>query len=216
MLRTAGGVRPFAYSFLVLIAAQPLVAPEAFATDKLNAARSIATLTPVVNAEILTLSEQNIGGKKFHIAKQTVNASKDQIWTVLTDYQGAAGHFSHLKRSTKINGAKQDGLVGFTAKTGIGPLTVDYVLQIKENIPAGTIEWKRHSGAFKANEGYWQLQPLDDGKRTLVTYAKHIDAGFPIPQSLAHKAVKESMPVIFKDLKSSLVRSNTVAKALTN
>lgn len=105
-------------------------------------------------------------------------------------------------------------MIQFTAKTGVGPLTVDYVLAIKETPATGTIEWQRHSGAFKENEGYWRLESVEDGRKTLITYAKHVDAGFPFPSGMVNKAVRESMPVIFKDLNASVQRVS--AKSATN
>lgn len=220
MQRTPGAVRVALFSFLMLIAAQPFCASDAEAREAAKPNPEILAMSPThsvqqPNHDQLTMSEQNIGGKKFHVGVQAVNAPKDHVWKILTDYEGASTHFSYLKKSHKVKGS-QDGLVGFTAKTGVGPLTVDYVLHITESQPNGMIEWKRHSGAFKSNEGYWKLEPIGDGKRTLVTYAKHVDAGFPFPPHLAHKAVKESMPVIFRDLGASLERTRTAGKAITN
>lgn len=222
MQRTPGAVRVALLAILLATVTLPNLVSEVSARELNNAPNEILAMSPThASAEVgcydkLTMTEHEIGGKKFHIGTQVMNATKEQVWKILTDYEGASTHFSYLKKSHRLSGG-QDGLVGFTAKTGVGPLTVDYVLHITESHPAGTIEWKRHSGAFKSNEGYWKLESMDEGKRTLVTYAKYVDAGFPFPPTLAAKAVKESMPVIFRDLSASLDRTRTTAgKSVTN
>ncbi len=211
MQRTPGAVRVALFSFFVMMAAQPVVAPEASAREGLSGTTPIVAMNPQTLPkfnECLTIKEEEIGGKKFHIGTLAVNAPKEQVWNLLTDYESAPGNFSYLKKcsrvSPKVKGEPE--LVSFTAKTGVGPITVDYVLEIKETPNAGLIEWHRHSGAFRENEGYWKLESVDEGRKTLITYAKHLDAGFPLPPCMVNKAVKESMPVIFRDLNSSLER----------
>lgn len=218
MQRTPGAVRVALFALAIATVTLPNFATDASARDLGNSPNEVLAMSPTPGSaavcyDKLTMTEHEIGGKKFHIGTQAMNATKDQVWKILTDYDGASTHFSYLKKSKRVQ--DQRGLVGFTAKTGVGPITVDYVLHITESQPAGTIEWKRHSGAFKSNEGYWKLEPMDDGKRTLVTYAKHVDAGFPFPPAMAHKAVKESMPIIFRDLSASITRT-TAGKSITN
>jgi uncharacterized membrane protein len=218
MQRTPGAVRVAVFLFvaLCLLPCAPRVSARDLASGLPESSRLAvsAAAAPRVHDK-LTVTEQQIGGKNFHIGKLAVDAPKEQIWGILTDYDAATCHFSYLKKCTRLKEKTGQGgqLISFTAKTGVGPITIDYTLEVKETESAGLIEWRRHSGAFKANEGYWKLESVDDGKRTLITYAKHVEAGFPLPNSMVNKAVKDSMPIIFGDLHASL---NRIASAKSN
>jgi ribosome-associated toxin RatA of RatAB toxin-antitoxin module len=122
------------------------------------------------------------------------------VWAVLTDYNGAASIFSNLSKSKLVSSSGPVKLVAFTTKANV--LKFDYTLEVTEK-DQELIEWKRSSGAFQANDGYWKLEPLDNGRATLVSYAKHVDGGFFYPQPLVKKLVRESIPAIFSDLKAA-------------
>jgi len=76
----------------------------------------------------------------------------------------------------------------------------DYVLAVKENFPH-SIEFHRVSGAFKRNEGYWKLLPLDNGRRTELVYAKYVDAGMVVPPQIVAKQVRDSTVSVVENIK---------------
>lgn len=152
-----------------------------------------------------------IDGKTFIISRTTVKASPERVFDVLTDYDNATKIFSNLKSCEVVKSSGNEKLVKFTAKAA-GLVNFDYILSINETEPS-RIEWKRHSGAFKANEGYWQLDPRHGGKSTMVTYAKHVDAGGFIPKSMVLKTVSDTVPIIFAEL--ARAAETTVVGALT-
>lgn len=143
--------------------------------------------------------EQEIGNKDFVVSKTLVHASPEKVFEIVTDYPNAVKYFSNLTNCQVLN--EKDGLkeVRFGAKaTGI--MKLDYVLSIDQSKPEH-IEWTRVKGSFKENEGYWDFAPVDGGKSTLVTYAKHVDPGFFAPKIFVHKTLKDTAENIFRDLK---------------
>lgn len=147
---------------------------------------------------------ETVDGKVFHIGKTIANASPEQVFYVLTDYANSTKLFSNLKHSSVVAHSAEENTtdVNFSLKGMAGIWNFDYVLRMTETFPS-RIDFRRLSGAFKANEGYWKIEPLDgSGKRTLVSYYKYIDGGM-IPQSMINKQLKEAMPAVMANVKAS-------------
>lgn len=151
----------------------------------------------------MVTAEEVVDGKTFHIGKTIVNASPEQVFDVLTDYANATKLFDNLKKTSVVASSSDENTtdVSFSLKGLANIWNFDYVLRMKETFPS-RIDFHRLSGAFKANEGYWKIEPLDaSGKRTLVTYSKFVDGGM-IPQSMVNKQVKEAMPTVMANVKA--------------
>lgn len=161
-----------------------------------SGSKSIAMAAPLTR---VVHSEQEMGNKDFIISKTIVHASPEKVFEIVTDYPNAVKYFSNLTACDVLsekNGVKQ---VHFNAKAS-GLMKLDYVLSIDQSKP-NRIEWKHVKGSFKANEGYWDLAPVDGGKATLVTYAKHVNPGFFAPKIFVHKTLRDTAENIFRDLK---------------
>ena len=158
--------------------------------------KSVAMAVPLTGVVHV---DQEIGKKDFVVSKTLVHASPEKVFEVVTDYPNAVKYFTNLTDCQVLsekNGVKN---VRFNAKAS-GLLKLDYVLAIDQS-KAGRIEWTRLKGSFKANEGYWDLAPVDGGRATLVTYAKHVDPGFFAPKMFVHKTLRDTAENIFRDLK---------------
>ena len=155
-------------------------------------------------------AEETIDGKVYHVGKTIVKASPEQVFDVLTDYPNATKLFDNLKQTSVVATSADENTsdVSFSLKGLANIWNFDYVLRMKETFPS-RIDFHRLSGAFKANQGYWKIEPLDgSGKRTLVTYSKYVDGGM-IPQSMVNKQLKDAMPAVMAN-----VKSNAEAKAI--
>jgi ribosome-associated toxin RatA of RatAB toxin-antitoxin module len=161
--------------------------------------KSVANAVPLTG---IIHSDQVIGKKDFVVSKTLVHASPERVFDIVTDYSNATRYFTNLTNChvlSEKNGVKH---VRFNAKAS-GLMKLDYVLAIDQS-KQGRIEWTRVKGSFKANEGYWDLAPVDNGKSTLVTYAKHVDPGFFAPKMFVHKTLRDTADNIFRDLKRSV------------
>lgn len=179
---------------VALLLSSCLTSPS-FAEAQLNQ-KSVAMAIPLSG---VIHQEQEIGRKDFIISKTLVHATPQKVFDVVTDYPNAVRYFTNLTSCEVLsekNGVKH---VRFGAKAN-GLMKLDYVLSIDQS-KANRIEWTRVKGSFKANEGYWDLTPVEGGKSTLVTYAKHVDPGFFTPKMFVHKTLRDTAENIFRDLK---------------
>ncbi len=150
-----------------------------------------------------SMSETVIGGDKYSVAKMVVHAPPHHVWQLLTDYDNSNKVFPQVKKCQLI---KDEGHVK-TIKHTVAPTgpvgTYSYVLKVTEKAPQ-SLEWHRISGAFKQVKGYWKLEPLDNGRTTLVTYASYVDGGFFIPAPLIRRQNRIDMPAVMACLKGQV------------
>ncbi len=159
-------------------------------------------------------SEEKIGNHVFEVSKIVVNAAPQDVFSVLTDYGHTAGTFQNVKKCLLVKADGTSKFVSFEVLSS-GFITFDYVVQITETYPS-LIQWHRVSGAFKANEGYWKLEPLNNGTETLVTCSKFVDAGLMYPQPLVRAEIRASSRAVLGDLKSAAERKTAHVSGTAN
>ena len=64
-----------------------------------------------------------------------------------------------------------------------------------------SIDFHQVTGDFKANQGRWELQPLDDGSHTLLLYRAYIDPPGYMPNWLVRSTFRREMPQMLTDLR---------------
>ncbi len=157
--------------------------------------------------EKIKISEETRGRKTYQVATIMIKASPELVFDTFTDYKRAPTIFSYCKHCRIISAVGPDKRILFEAALAGGLFKFDYVLEFREHRPK-LVEWHRVSGAFKANEGYWKFDPAEGGKSTLVTYSKYVDAGFPFPQFIVKKELRNDMPLILTELKTAVEGAN--------
>ncbi len=155
-------------------------------------------------------AEEQIGPRIYQVSRVLVHAAPNQVQDVITDYDHSAKVFDNVTKCKVIKELGETKHVAFTIKTLGSLMTCDYVLEITST--PGRIEWKRLTGAFKANEGFWKFESANGGRSTLVTYAKYVDGGMFAPRFIVNKEIRNSMPVIMANLKSTAEQNSTVAE----
>ncbi len=149
-------------------------------------------------------------GKAFFVSKLLIKAKAERVWQILTDYTHATHIFPILHEceiledhgSTKI--AKH-----VVAPNGL-PCTYEYVLRIHETAPH-MMEWHRISGDFKELDGYWELEPVEAGRYTLVTYASHMTGGILEPQFMIRRQFHIDAPMSLLALKTHAEQTTQIA-----
>lgn len=154
---------------------------------------------------IPTVEQLKVGNKSYQVAQVMINSKPEVVWDALTQYDRADEIYSNLKRLQILNDSGPQKTISFTVASMGGLWKYDYVLNINEIKAQKRIEWTRHSGAFKANEGYWQLTPVE-GDKTLVTYAKYIDGGMLLPQAMVNSELRKIMPEVLSNLRSAVMK----------
>lgn len=203
-------------------AAEATVTPEAPCeqADPKNAPVAVESKEVIEEVTLSVLAEPSTsvdcyqekrGKNTYEVARTIIKATPAQVFDVLTDYSKVDAIFDNLTRCEVVEDNGSSKKVSFTAKSMGGLWKFDYVLELKESAP-NLIEWTRVSGAFKANEGYWKLEPVNGGKYTQVTYSKFIDGGILLPQRLVQKELKALAPGIMKNLRTAAERYNVASK----
>ena len=162
--------------------------------------------------EAPALSEESINGNSFTVSKIVVHAPAERVWNILTDYENAPKVFPQLRKSEIVQSKGNVKVLKHQVQpTGFGGVqTYQYVVEVTEHAPR-SMEWHRISGDFKAVDGFWKLEPLNDGRDTNVTYSSFVNGGFFIPQVLIKKQFRVEMPVVMSNLKNeSETKSDSV------
>lgn len=170
-------------------------------------AYSAPSQAPTVDS--FTASEEQIGPRIYQVSRVVINAAPNQVQEVITDYEHTDKVFDNVTKCKVVKDCGDTKEVAFTIKTLGSLMSCDYVLEIKST--PGRIEWKRLSGAFKANEGFWKFEPTNGGRSTQVTYAKFVDGGMFAPKFIVNREIRNSMPTIMANLKGTAEHENAVA-----
>lgn len=80
-----------------------------------------------------------------------------------------------------------------------------YVLRMDKSNPL-EIRWSLLEGVFKSNDGGWNLEPIDGGKRTRATYFIDINVGMFVPSAIMRNAVTRSLPDTVQRFKAETER----------
>lgn len=147
-----------------------------------------------------------------------VDASPSVVWKVIGDYEHYTEFMPYVKDCRIVK--KEGERIFYVYELLDLPIVSDRDFTIK-------ITWEPEpeggSGVYRAswvsannqgpaekggvvrvqtNEGAWNLEPLDGGKRTLLTYYLYTDPGASIPRWLANKGNTKALPGMFKRIRN--------------
>ncbi len=142
------------------------------------------------------------GDRSYVVGTVLIDAKPESIWDVLVDYPHAPKVFKNLKSCEVVGQRGSVKLVRQLVNTG-SPIRFDYTVALLEKKPY-RIEWSRDSGSFKEVTGTWQLEPLESGMQTRVTYSIFIDGGMFLPPWLLTPQLKGYLPVVLDALRDKV------------
>lgn len=155
--------------------------------------------THAMHANAIQVTEEKIGKHNYQVSRMHVNARPEHIWRVLTDYNNAVDIFPCLKKCTVLHDHGATKEVEQQIKPSGVPGSFTYVLEVTET-PNRMQKWRRLRGDFAEVEGFWKLDPAEDGT-TLVTYASYVSGGFFLPQALIKRQARMDFPGVMSALK---------------
>lgn len=154
--------------------------------------------------------EEKIGDRNYQVSKILVHVKPEHVWRILTDYENAPYVFPCLKKCKLVKDKGASKLVQHEIKpTGV-PNTFNYIIEVKEVVNK-LYEWRRISGDFREVEGFWKLEPTNEGSSTLVTYASYVNGGIFLPSPLIKRQARLDMPQVLAALKSHAETSRHIA-----
>jgi uncharacterized membrane protein len=139
------------------------------------------------------------GDKENVVGNVVVNAAPQKVWVTLTDYENAPKIFKNLYSCKVVNETGNTKYVRQIVHP-LGFIKFDYVVAIIEDKPR-SLMWSRVSGSMKEVSGSWKLVPIDNGRKTSLTYTVFLDGGFFLPPWLLAMKAKGYMPSLLTTLK---------------
>ena len=116
---------------------------------------------------------------------------------VITDFSSYSRFLPEIEDVEVLRETGAEWDVRFTIKV---VKRLRYVLRLRLDEPY-ELRWSLLEGAFKTNEGGWSVKPLDDGRRTHVTYFIDLQIGMFVPSSIMRNAVERTLPNTLKRFK---------------
>lgn len=157
-----------------------------------------------------------------------IDGSPREVWTSLRDYPHYTETMPYTEEA-KVLSTEEGGKVLYFYSVINAPLTSrrDYVIKIVDESDAkdsaGTLKLTWKAATEKApplregivrvtlNDGYWILEPRDQGAKTFATYYLYTEPGGSVPKWIVNKANGTAVPAVFKAIRK-VVASNKAAK----
>lgn len=150
-----------------------------------------------------------------------IDASPHEIWKAIRDYDNYTKTMPYTVEAKVLARGEGDKDILFYSRLDT-PLVSsrDYIIKIKDES-----DWKEGKGFLKVtwtaaptdadsqvpvktdivrvriNDGYWLLEPREDGKKTFATYYVYTSPGGSIPNWIANKANGIAVPKVFEAIK---------------
>jgi hypothetical protein len=144
----------------------------------------------------VVVDSQKIDGVTYVCAKEIINEAPSRVWPIMTNPFEFEGKISPRMKSVEVLVDKPDYSL-LKCDINIGVLffipSISYTVESKYD--AGErITFKRIAGDLRDFRGFWQVRPVNGGKKTELTYSMYIDPGFPVPQWIIREGVKMELP----------------------
>ncbi len=126
------------------------------------------------------------------------------VWALIDDKEGACHYIDDLQSCTVLRKDGNRELIRQTTRPAGSPKSFTYLLNHEAHFPE-RMEFRRESGDLRNIEGSWVFDPVDNGTKTLLIYALHIDAGILIPQKLVCRTQQKRLPEVMVAIRERLV-----------
>jgi ribosome-associated toxin RatA of RatAB toxin-antitoxin module len=138
-----------------------------------------------------------------------IDASPERVMEVITDFRAYPDFLPEMEAVQLLRESEDEWEVRFAVRV-IRRLT--YTLRLARGGPL-KLEWSLIEGAFKANDGSWTLEELDEGARTRATYGIDLQVGMFVPGNIVRSLTERSLPETLARFKAEAERRAAVAMA---
>lgn len=152
-----------------------------------------------------------------------IDATPQEVWKVLRDLEAYTRTMPYTEEAKVLKKSEGDKETLFYSCLNT-PLVSrrDYIIKLVDES-----DWKEGKGFLKVtwtaindqdalkpvkedivrvrvNDGYWLLEPREDGKKTFATYYVYTSPGGSIPNWIANKANGIAVPKVFASIKKAV------------
>ncbi len=119
-----------------------------------------------------------------------IDASREDLLAVITDFPAYPDFLPDMVDAQVISAG--DG--SWEVRFGLHLIRrLDYTLRLVQEGP-NRIRWNLIEGIFRKNNGGWEIEVLEEGKRVRAHYDIEIQVGMFLPGSLVNTLVQKSLP----------------------
>ncbi len=151
--------------------------------------------------------------KNWVQAKVIIDAPPNIVWDTVHDERKKDPDLAYSKIL-----AQKDNHAVLEQKFQLLPIFGTSVCKMSnDEVPGKRIDYKLlHSDRFKAMEGSWVLNPIENGKKTELVLSTHIDLGFPAPESMMNNATGKKLQRRLGNVKAMAERVQSQVAASEN
>ncbi|MFZ5481849.1 MAG: type II toxin-antitoxin system RatA family toxin [Myxococcota bacterium] len=119
------------------------------------------------------------------------------LMRVITDFASYPRFLTDMEEATVLRSEPGDWTVKFAVRI---IRRIEYTLRLRQ-LSETRLRWSLVEGAFKSNDGGWELDALDGGTRTRATYELSIDLGMFVPGSVLKTLLEHNLPATLEAFK---------------
>ena len=167
------------------------------------------TPSPSFAGEPIQISSSKSAGTNNLSARAIVDAPPAVVWKTMTNYNNLSNILPGYKQSQLVGSSGNTKTVNLALKVSALLPTYKYKVNIQENRQGMRLHLKRISGDFNALNASYKLQPMNDGKQTMIVYKLAIDPGSRIPGTnrILENNTKDSLAALQKHVEQKYQRS---------
>jgi carbon monoxide dehydrogenase subunit G len=151
----------------------------------------------------VVVATENLGNIKKVLATIDIDQPAENIWPIIVNpYEFQKSISPRMKRVELLRDTA--AMTVMKVSVDCGPLPqISYVVETKY-VPNQRINFKRIDGTIKYFDGYWQIEPLDKGSKSRITYCLFVELGIPVPQWIVREALRVELPRTLKALRNRI------------
>ena len=169
--------------------------------DKVDEVDEVDEVDKVIDGEAIEVWTEKIDGRQRKItATIHIPHAVENVWTVLTDYEGLADFIPNLKKSQRIDHPEQGIRIEQIGSESLLKLKfcARVVLDMVEQFPH-RLRFEMVEGDFRQFSGEWQLQPSRTG--TNLTYIVNIAPSRLMPVGMIERRLSKGLQANLSSIK---------------
>jgi ribosome-associated toxin RatA of RatAB toxin-antitoxin module len=131
-----------------------------------------------------------------------LDASREAIWDLLTDYDRYRETFERIHSLEVLSEDDQGARVRFKIKVLF--LSFDYTLQRDYVRPYELLTWRRTGGDFRQISGSWSILPGPDEDALTVIFESFVDVGYLVPTAMVRNRAAEELETTVARIRARL------------
>lgn len=119
-----------------------------------------------------------------------INVTAEQMMSVISDFESYPRFLPEMDSCDVLSSGDGQWDVRFTVKV---VKRIRYTLRLKR-LDEFRVRWSLVEGAFKVNNGGWDLTPSEDGSSIHAAYFIDLQVGMFVPGSIMRTLVERTLP----------------------